>query len=136
MAPRRFRRGVNLALLATWLEHRKGTEVSDIWVGGTRDHFHQWLLPLDTETFMYQLDGMDFTERLGLNLTASTDFVLSRGDVLLPAAAVQPEDVRDFVFVYNEGMLGKRYVQTGARHGGMVQIIAGIEPGEMVVIFR
>jgi multidrug efflux pump subunit AcrA (membrane-fusion protein) len=54
--------------------------------------------------------------------------------VTVPLAAVHEEDRRTFVYIYDEGRLGKRYVQAGFTGGGYVQIISGLEAGVRVVI--
>jgi membrane fusion protein (multidrug efflux system) len=62
---------------------------------------------------------------------------LARGatDVLVvPEEALLPEQGDVFVFVVRDGSATKRRIQTGARHVGSVQVLAGLESGELVVI--
>src|SRR5690606_31977719 len=58
-----------------------------------------------------------------------------RKDVLLiPAEAVIAEDARTSVFVVHAGNADRRIVEVGYRENGMVEIRAGLSPGEQVVV--
>jgi membrane fusion protein (multidrug efflux system) len=62
---------------------------------------------------------------------------LARGasDVLVvPEEALLPEQGDVYVFVVRDGSASKRRIQAGARHVGSVQVLAGLESGELVVI--
>jgi membrane fusion protein (multidrug efflux system) len=54
--------------------------------------------------------------------------------VLIPVDAVMNEDGRQSVFVVNSREAQRRTVQTGYRNNGDFEIIAGLEPGERVVV--
>jgi hypothetical protein len=69
-----------------------------------------------------------------MGFTAQMEVVLAASSVTLPMAAVHEEDRRTFVYIYDEGRLGKRYVQAGFSGGGYTQIISGLEAGARVVI--
>lgn len=59
----------------------------------------------------------------------------TRADVLLvPVQAVIAEDARTSVFVVRDGVAERREVRTGYRDNGRVEISAGLEPGERVVV--
>jgi hypothetical protein len=45
-----------------------------------------------------------------------------------------PEQGDVFVYVVRDGSASKRRIQTGARSVGSVQVLAGLEGGELVVI--
>jgi membrane fusion protein, multidrug efflux system len=71
--------------------------------------------------------------RPGMFLTV----LLLRRDVtaiLVPEQAIVPEQSRQFVFVVGDGgIVEKRLVVTGRRRPGQVEILSGLEPGEVVV---
>lgn len=54
--------------------------------------------------------------------------------LLIPEHAVVPENERQFVFVVEDGVARKRAVQTGRRRPGMVEITAGLAPGETIIV--
>ena len=51
----------------------------------------------------------------------------------MPAEALIPDFNTAFVFVVRDGKAERREVVTGLRTDSRVQIVAGLEPGEMVV---
>ena len=53
--------------------------------------------------------------------------------LLVPAEALIPDFKTAFVFVVRDGKAERREVVTGVRTDSRVQIVAGLEPGEMVV---
>jgi len=62
---------------------------------------------------------------------------LARGEadlLVVPEEALLPEQGDVFVYVIADGKAAKRKIQTGQRRVGSVQVTAGLEPGEMVVI--
>jgi multidrug efflux pump subunit AcrA (membrane-fusion protein) len=115
--------------------------VTDSWAGGIRERFTYWLVPVDMEGLLETVRALDtgnpdnpLYTLFGLSFTAQIEIVLATNSVTLPLAAVHEEDRRSFVYIYNDGGLGKRYVQTGFTVGGYVQIISGLEAGAKVVI--
>ncbi|MFU8831196.1 MAG: efflux RND transporter periplasmic adaptor subunit [Wenzhouxiangella sp.] len=54
--------------------------------------------------------------------------------VLIPVDAVMNEDGRQSVFVVNSQEAQRRTVQVGYRNNGDYEIVAGLEPGERVVV--
>jgi membrane fusion protein (multidrug efflux system) len=61
---------------------------------------------------------------------------LDRGqaDVLVvPEESLLPEQGDVFVYVVDDGKALKRKIQTGQRRVGTVQVLAGLEPGELDV---
>jgi len=54
--------------------------------------------------------------------------------VMIPSGAVHTEDQRRYVYIYEGGVIRKRYVQTGFFYMGTTQILSGIEPGQLVVL--
>lgn len=59
----------------------------------------------------------------------------SHGDVLLvPEAAVESRGSQEFVYIVVDGIAKRMSVKTGGRNGEKVEILAGLEPGQKVVI--
>jgi membrane fusion protein (multidrug efflux system) len=61
---------------------------------------------------------------------------LSRGDadvLVIPEESLLPEQGDVFVFVVQDGKAARRKIQTGQRRVGSVQVVAGLQPGELVV---
>jgi membrane fusion protein, multidrug efflux system len=54
--------------------------------------------------------------------------------VLIPEAAIVPEQGKSFVFVVKDGIASKREVSLGRRKPGQVQIIMGLKDGERVIV--
>jgi membrane fusion protein (multidrug efflux system) len=71
--------------------------------------------------------------RPGMFMTVSL-----QGDVepalLVPEAAIVPEQGRTFVFVVREGVVERRDVRLGKRRPGEVEIVEGLRPDERVVV--
>jgi membrane fusion protein (multidrug efflux system) len=57
-----------------------------------------------------------------------------RDAVTIPEEALVPETDKQFVFVIAEGVASKREVRIGRRAPGSVEIVAGLEGGERVVV--
>jgi len=54
--------------------------------------------------------------------------------LLVPEAAIVPEQGKTFVFVVRDGVVERREVRTGKRRPGEVEIVAGLREHEQVVI--
>ena len=104
---------------------------------GTSDGFFDIeLAPVCEDEFNSALMAFDMTV-LDLN------FGHYRAQVVLPLAlnatvvngrAIMTEGLRNYVLLYENGSLSKRYVLTGVTLDGYVQILSGLEPGQTVVI--
>jgi membrane fusion protein (multidrug efflux system) len=57
-----------------------------------------------------------------------------REAIVIPEEALVPEQDKQFVFVVADGVATRREVRIGARRPGEVEIIAGLELGERIVI--
>jgi len=66
-----------------------------------------------------------------LNVRLARD---ARDALLIPEGALVPEQSRQFVFVVEDGRAVRREVHIGRRQPGRVEIVAGLEPGERVVV--
>jgi len=53
---------------------------------------------------------------------------------LVPKAALRRDGERDVVYVVEDGRLQRRAVSVGAVQGAAVEILAGVDPGEQVVV--
>ncbi len=67
---------------------------------------------------------------------ADVDIVVRRveGALSVPSLAVIPELGGKKVFVYEDGKARVRHVETGLRSAEMVEITAGLEPGDQVIV--
>lgn len=54
--------------------------------------------------------------------------------LLVPEAAIVPEQGKTFVFVVRDGIVDRREVRTGKRRPGVVEVVEGLQPNEHVVI--
>ncbi|MCU0759599.1 MAG: efflux RND transporter periplasmic adaptor subunit [Steroidobacteraceae bacterium] len=54
--------------------------------------------------------------------------------LMLPEEALVPEQGKTYVYVVAEGRAARRAVQTGGRVPGSVAVLAGLEPGERVIV--
>lgn len=83
-------------------------------------------------TVRASLPNQDGALKPGMFLTV----VLDRGtaDVLVvPEESLLPEQGNVYVYVVDAGKASKRRIQTGQRQVGTVQVLSGLEPGELVV---
>jgi RND family efflux transporter MFP subunit len=53
---------------------------------------------------------------------------------LIPKSSVQSEDGRTLVFLVREGKVERRAVSLGAEHGSDVEVMAGVSPGDTLVV--
>ena len=54
--------------------------------------------------------------------------------VALPEEALVPEQQRQYVFVASGGKVERRQITIGRRQPGVVEVLAGVTPGELVVV--
>jgi membrane fusion protein (multidrug efflux system) len=57
----------------------------------------------------------------------------SRGGVLVPGGALREEDGRSCLFIVTGSRVARRDVETGLRRDGKVEIVKGLQPGELYV---
>jgi multidrug efflux pump subunit AcrA (membrane-fusion protein) len=67
-------------------------------------------------------------------LTVSAPRFELSGVMVLPSAAVYNEDGRRFVYLYEDGIMKKRYVTVGMSSVDSVQILDGLAVGQKVVL--
>lgn len=84
-------------------------------------------------TVRAEIPNKDGVLRPGMFMT-----VMLRGDVapalLVPEAAVVPEQGSTFVFVVHNGLVERREVRIGRRRPGLVEIVEGLAEDERVVV--
>jgi membrane fusion protein (multidrug efflux system) len=79
------------------------------------------------------LPNTDLALRPGMFLNVS----LARDEhdaLMVPEAALMPEQSRQFLFVIEEGRAVRREVRIGRRQPGRVEVVAGLKAGEQVIV--
>jgi membrane fusion protein, multidrug efflux system len=66
-----------------------------------------------------------------LNVSLSKD---ERQGIVIPEEALTPEAEKQFVFVVADGKALRREVRIGGRRPGLVEVLAGLNPGDVVVV--
>jgi membrane fusion protein (multidrug efflux system) len=66
-----------------------------------------------------------------LNVRLARD---ERDALMIPEAALMPEQSRQFLYVVEDGRATRREVQIGRREPGRVEVVAGLQPGERVIV--
>jgi membrane fusion protein (multidrug efflux system) len=79
------------------------------------------------------INNQDFKLRPGMLLQINLQKKLLT-TLVLPEASLVPVEDKHFVFVVNDGVATRKQVQIGLRKPGIVQIVSGLEKGEVVVI--
>jgi membrane fusion protein (multidrug efflux system) len=79
------------------------------------------------------INNQDFKLRPGMLLQINLQKKLLT-TLVLPEASLVPVEDNHFVFVVNDGVATRKQVQIGLRKPGIVQIVSGLEKGELVVI--
>ena len=66
-----------------------------------------------------------------LNVRLAPD---AREALMIPEAALMPEQSRQFLYVVEDGRATRREVRIGRREPGRVEVVAGLQPGERVIV--
>jgi len=69
--------------------------------------------------------------RLGASVTSQAMWV--NGALCVPSNFLHREEGKRFVYVINDGVVGKRYVKTGAYNRNLTQILYGVQEGDTLV---
>jgi len=90
----------------------------------------------DSGTFRVTVELSDSSGLLRPGMFGRFDIVYDRREqaVLVPVESVLVEDGEASVFVVADGQARRRSVEVGYRNNGDYEIVAGIEPGESVVV--
>jgi multidrug efflux pump subunit AcrA (membrane-fusion protein) len=78
-------------------------------------------------------EGLAALDFFGNNYVTAVAFDV-RDAVLAPTRAIQTADQKRFVYIYEDGVLKKRFVQTGFFNNEVTQILDGVSPGQTVLI--
>ncbi len=66
-----------------------------------------------------------------LNVTLARD---AHDALMVPEAALVPEQSRQFLFVVEEGRAVRREVRIGRRQPGRVEVVDGLKVGEVIIV--
>jgi membrane fusion protein (multidrug efflux system) len=66
-----------------------------------------------------------------LNVSLAND---ERDALVIPEEALTPEAEKQYVYVVADGRASRREVRIGGRRPGSVEVLAGVEPGELVIV--
>ena len=72
--------------------------------------------------------------RPGMFIEARLATAVRAGAVVVPEDAVQPQRTANIVWAVAGGKASRRIVQLGVRSAGVVEVLSGVEPGELVVV--
>jgi membrane fusion protein (multidrug efflux system) len=72
--------------------------------------------------------------KAGMFIEARLAVATRAGAVVVPEEAVQPLRTANVVWAVVDGKASRRVVQLGVRSAGTVEILGGVEPGELVVV--
>ena len=94
------------------------------------------LVPYDMEAFTAAVAEYGFTmfDVVNMDLTITIEVTLAYDAITIPNRAIRPEDLAEYVLIYNEGRHAKRYITRGIQEMGNVQILSGLSEGQKVVL--
>ncbi|MGH7753325.1 MAG: efflux RND transporter periplasmic adaptor subunit, partial [Gemmatimonadales bacterium] len=72
--------------------------------------------------------------RHGMFVEARLAIGTRSGAVVVPEDAIQPLRTANVIWAVVEGRASRRVVQLGTRSRGIVEILSGVQPGELVVV--
>ena len=95
------------------------------------------LRPLDEVAFVellaeHYLTPFDVVNSMIFRIT--TYDVLAYNALVLPVRAIRTEDRREYVLIYEDGNVLRRFISRGLQHSNYVQILMGLEEGQKVVL--
>ena len=111
--------------------------VSDPLASGRRDVNTMFILePADRLGLYEALSALNIgiSELANMRFVANLAVPLAYNSLIVHRRAVIAENNRDYVFVYENGNIMKRYISTGARNGEDVQVLSGLFHGQMVIL--
>ena len=93
------------------------------------------LQPLDIQALFATLESYEMTVFDFLNMRPAVEVneVLIRDALRLPERAIRLEDLAEYVLIYEEGRIMKRFISTGLRFNSYVQVFMGVEEGQLVI---
>jgi len=89
----------------------------------------------DPDTYTYALRARFENPGLLSGAAAKAGLLLPKLEQvrLVPVSAVVHDDGQTYVFVVKEGLLQRRSVELGPRQGDLLVLLAGVEPGDLLV---
>lgn len=95
-----------------------------------------YLMPADGEAFETMLEslGLSLYELVGMNFSLVFHETLVSNALILSADAVRQEDLAEYVLIYEDGRLLKRYITRGLQFQNYVQVLMGVEEGQRVAL--
>ncbi|MCL2226350.1 MAG: hypothetical protein FWB97_01790 [Oscillospiraceae bacterium] len=112
--------------------------VTESWAAGMRGPFTYWLSPVDEEGLLETLreidDGHPLNTLRRMRLGAGVQVVDVPDSLTLPIGVVHSEGDARFVYIYNDGRLGKRFIHAVPLGDRYMHIITGLDAGTEVVI--
>ncbi|HEY6248679.1 MAG TPA: efflux RND transporter periplasmic adaptor subunit [Candidatus Angelobacter sp.] len=122
-------------------------------VVATLDAYPEWQIPSTVRTVIPTADRQKATVKVRISFDQLDPRILpdmgvkvaflsdqpppsknkTEAKAVIPNAAVHQEDGKAVVFLVREGKVERRAVSLGREHGGDVEVLAGISPGETLV---
>ena len=111
---------------------------SDPIVNETPDaQFAFVLAPMDEDGLREVMAGMGLTfQDMARNpgLFAHPSAARAMNVLVVPTRAILQEEGTSYTYIFEDGIIRKRYVITGLSSDNMVQILSGLDPGQRVVV--
>jgi len=94
------------------------------------------LLPTNQDALIADMEaaGISWHEITNMSFSAEVDEIMVYDTIVLPVRALRQESGSEYVLIYDEGQLQKRYVVRGLLALPYVQILTGLEEGQKVVM--
>jgi len=114
----------------------EGRVVTDPLVYGQDGHQRFSIMPVDHEAFMETITALNLTlyDITRMSFSANLVETLAHDVLIVYTHAIRREDRNFYVLIYQDGRYLKRYVIRGLEHLRDVEILSGVEEGQMVVI--
>ena len=111
--------------------------VSDPFVLGDRPQsMYKNLRLVDETAFFSSLEDLDLslTDLIDTQLRLIVNEVLIHDTLILPDGAIHRENAAEYVLIYEDGVLSRRFVTTGYEYRNQVQVLMGVYEGQKVVM--
>jgi len=110
--------------------------VTDPLVAEERRTMRFSLLPTDSYAFREMLtsQGLSPFDLVDMGFVIEVNEILVHNTLIIPADAIRQEYLSEYVLIYNEGRVMKRYISRGFQFQSYVQVLMGVEEGQLVVI--
>ena len=86
------------------------------------------------EYILQPLDPDVTADYFHVNNLQSSPTIFDVKGILIPSRAIHIEEQQRFVYIYEDDVIRKRYIQAGLFYMEQTQILDGIEPGQLVVL--